>query len=169
MSHVIEFQPSGKKIEVDDKTTVIRAARKAGLHINASCGGTGVCGKCHILLESGAVSGGISEKFSQEEIAGGTRQACTAQITEDVVVRILDAAGLKKGQLGTAVPERHRTGKYVFNLDELRQAGLFIPPVEKFFLELPSYPDRPQRSAHTAKNDQGKGFPFNGHPGPPRP
>ncbi len=137
MNYVIEFQPSGKSIEVDEKTTVLRAARKAGLHINASCGGTGVCGKCRILVESGTVQGGISEKLTPEEIADGTRQACTAQITEDIVVRILDDAGLKKGQLGTAVPERHRTGKYVFNLDELRQAGLFIPPVEKFFLELP--------------------------------
>ncbi len=144
MTHSIEFQPAGKTVEVEDGTTIIRAARRAGLHINASCGGTGVCGKCRILLESGTVAEGISEKFSPEDIAKGIRQACTAKVTEDVVVRIIDASGLKKGQLGTDVPERHRAGKHVFDIDELREAGIFTPPVEKFFLELP----RPDATDH---------------------
>ncbi len=145
-SFVIEFQPSGRTVTVEGGTSVIRAARRAGLHINASCGGTGVCGKCRILLESGTVDGGISEKFSPEEISQGIRQACTAVIKENVTIRILDAAGLKKGQLGTEVPERHRAGKHVFDIDELREAGLFTPPVEKFFLELP----RPDAGDHRA-------------------
>jgi len=79
MTCSIEFHPSGKTVEVKSGTTVIRAARQAGLHINASCGGTGVCGKCRVLLESGTVDGGISEKFSPEEINQGIRQACTAK------------------------------------------------------------------------------------------
>ena len=134
---VIEFQPSGRTVTVEQGTTVIRAARRAGLHINASCGGTGVCGKCRVLLESGSVDGGISEKFSPDEIDQGIRQACTAKITADVRVRILDAAGLKKGQLGTEIPEHHRASKHLFDINALREAGLFTPPVEKFFLELP--------------------------------
>ena len=144
MTHHIEFQPAGKTVEVEDGTTIIRAARRAGLHINASCGGTGVCGKCRILLESGTVAEGISEKFSPEDIAKGIRQACTAKVTEDVVVRIIDASGLKKGQLGTEVPERHRAGKHIFDINAFREAGIFSPPVEKFFLELP----RPDATDH---------------------
>ncbi|HHB76225.1 MAG TPA: DUF4445 domain-containing protein [Desulfobulbus sp.] len=134
---VVEFQPSGRSVTVEQGTTIIRAARRAGLHINASCGGTGVCGKCRVLLESGSVDGGISEKLSPEEIGQGIRQACTARINADACVRILDAAGLTKGQLGTEVPEHHRAGKHTFDIDALRKAGLFTPPVEKFFLELP--------------------------------
>ncbi len=141
---VIEFHPSGRTVTVEQGTTVIRAARRAGLHINASCGGTGVCGKCRVLLESGTVDGGISEKFSPEEIDRGIRQACTARINTDVCVRILDGAGLKKGQLGTEVPEHHRASKHTFDIDSLREAGLFTPPVEKFFLELP----RPNAGDH---------------------
>jgi len=144
MTHRIEFLPAGKTVEVEDGTTIIRAARRAGLHINASCGGTGVCGKCRILLESGTVAEGISEKFSPEDIEKGIRQACTSKVTEDVVVRIIDASGLKKGQLGTDVPDRHQAGKHVFDIDELREAGIFTPPVEKFFLELP----RPDATDH---------------------
>ncbi|MBL4656494.1 MAG: 2Fe-2S iron-sulfur cluster binding domain-containing protein, partial [Flavobacteriales bacterium] len=34
-----------KSIKVKNKTSLIKAAQKAGLHINASCGGAGVCGK----------------------------------------------------------------------------------------------------------------------------
>ncbi|HHL34215.1 MAG TPA: DUF4445 domain-containing protein [Desulfobulbaceae bacterium] len=141
---VIKFQPSGRTVTVEQGTTVIRAARRAGLHINASCGGTGVCGKCRVLLESGTVDGGISEKFSPEEIDRGIRQACTARINADVCIRILDGAGLKKGQLGTEVPEHHRASKHTFDIDSLREAGLFTPPVEKFFLELP----RPDAGDH---------------------
>lgn len=146
MTHTIEFQPAGRTVKVEDGTTIIRAARQAGLHINASCGGTGVCGKCRVFLEKGAVEGGVSEKLSPDEIQEGIRQACTATICQDIVVRIFDTGGLKKGQLGTAVPERHRAGKHIFNIDDLRKAGLFSPPVEKFFLELP----RPDEIDHSS-------------------
>ena len=146
MSVRITFQPGGRTVEVAPGTTILRAARQAGLHINASCGGTGVCGKCRIQIESGQVEGGLSEKLSAEEIAAGIRQACTCTASGEVVVRILDAAGLKKGQLTTEVPVRHRAGQYSFDLDELRRSGLSSPPVEKFFLELP----RPDAGDHRA-------------------
>ncbi|NOQ46688.1 MAG: DUF4445 domain-containing protein, partial [Desulfobulbaceae bacterium] len=144
--HTICFLPSDKKIEVNHGTTVIRAARKAGLHINASCGGTGVCGKCRIQVESGRVEGGLSEKLSKGDLKNNIRQACTAEITEDVTVRILDAAGLRQGQLGVEVPERHCTSMHVYDIGELKKTGIFIPPVEKFFLELP----KPDHGDHQA-------------------
>jgi len=42
----VKFLPHGREVEVEKGTTVIRAALNAGVHINASCGGNGVCGKC---------------------------------------------------------------------------------------------------------------------------
>ncbi|MGB9436936.1 MAG: 2Fe-2S iron-sulfur cluster binding domain-containing protein, partial [Desulfobacterales bacterium] len=59
-THTIRFLPYETTIQVQDGDTVIRAALAAGVHVNASCGGEGVCGKCRVLIEDGAVEGGIS-------------------------------------------------------------------------------------------------------------
>ena len=146
----VTFLPSGRNVKVEHGTTVIRAARDAGLHINASCGGTGVCGKCRVRIEEGSVSGGISDKLSHDEIDHGVRQACTAEISSDLVVRIEETAGLRAGQLGTEVPERHRASLHVFDIEELKEEGIFFPPVEKFFLELPR-PDENDRQADSGR------------------
>lgn len=146
----ITFEPSGRRIQVETGTTVIRAAREAGLHINASCGGTGVCGKCRVRIEDGTVKGGLSDKIIPEDVEQGVRQACTAEINCDLTVRIEDAAGLKSGQLGTDVPERHRAGIHTFDIDVLQEEGIFISPVDKFFLELPK-PDINDRQADSSR------------------
>lgn len=146
----VTFLPSGRKIQIDSGESVIRAARQAGLHINASCGGNGVCGKCRVMISEGVVDGGISDKLSLEDIRKGYRQACTSLITGDTVVRILEAEGLTAGQLGTEVPERHRAAMHIFDIEELQEEGIFIPPVEKFFLELPR-PDLNDRQADAGR------------------
>ena len=62
-------------IDVNEGDTIIRAALEAGVHINASCGGEGVCGKCRVIIEDGVVGGGISEKLSLEDQKKGYRLA----------------------------------------------------------------------------------------------
>ncbi len=86
--HTVKFLPYDMQIEVDDGDTLIRAALEAGVHVNASCGGEGVCGKCRVLIEAGTVDGGISEKLSAEDLAAGYRLACQAAVKSDLVVRI---------------------------------------------------------------------------------
>ncbi|HSR35649.1 MAG TPA: 2Fe-2S iron-sulfur cluster-binding protein, partial [Desulfurivibrionaceae bacterium] len=146
----VTFLPSGRTVEVKPGETIIKAARQAGIHINASCGGSGVCGKCRVLIEQGEVVGGRSEKLSEEEFGAGWRQACTAEVREVVTVRIPATSGIGKGGLTTEVPQRHRARMHVYNIEDLREAGIFQPPVEKFFLELP----RP--AAHDNMADAGR-------------
>ncbi|HBZ56480.1 MAG TPA: hypothetical protein DEO88_13835, partial [Syntrophobacteraceae bacterium] len=57
------FHPHNKTVTVAAGDNLIRTAMEAGVHINASCGGAGVCGKCRVLIESGEVEGGITEKL----------------------------------------------------------------------------------------------------------
>lgn len=133
----VTFLPSDHVVKVKKGESLIKAARFAGIHINASCGGSGVCGKCRVLLESGQVEGGRSEKLSAEDYEAGYRQACIAHIQGDTTIRVPEESGLKKGGLGTSVPVRHRAGMRVYDIQELREEGIFDPPVEKFFLELP--------------------------------
>ncbi|MCI5145368.1 MAG: DUF4445 domain-containing protein, partial [Candidatus Electrothrix sp. AR3] len=133
----VTFLPADRKINVQQGSSLINAARKAGLHLNASCGGAGVCGKCRVLIEQGKVLEGISEKLSEKDITCGYRQACTAQVYEDVTVRIPEEAGRQKGGLGIDIPLRHHARMHIFDIEGLRQEGIFDPPVEKVCIELP--------------------------------
>ncbi|MDP3283462.1 MAG: 2Fe-2S iron-sulfur cluster binding domain-containing protein, partial [Desulfobacterales bacterium] len=69
--HKVTFYPHNKSIEVADGDNLLRIAMEAGVHINASCGGEGVCGKCRVIIEEGLVEGGITEKLSGEDIDKG--------------------------------------------------------------------------------------------------
>jgi ferredoxin len=58
MSEVkITFLPGNASIQVARGESIIRAAMAAGVHINASCGGDGVCGKCRVIIEEGQTEG----------------------------------------------------------------------------------------------------------------
>lgn len=148
--YTVTFLPADRNIRVKAGSSLIKAARKAGLHINASCGGAGVCGKCRIIVEQGKVLGERSEKMSPEDFDRGYRQACTSEICEDVTIRIPEESGRQKGGLTTDIPARHRARMHVFDMESLKDEGLFYPPVEKYCLEL-SKPD-----AHDNRADVGR-------------
>jgi len=137
MTHKIRFLPHNREITVNDGENLIRAAMEAGVHINASCGGEGVCGKCRIVVEQGDVEGGLSEQVSPQDRDKGVRLACRSTITGDVVIRVpvesaIDASVLSK----RAVPRRTARIQQM-DLNDLKEQGLFLPPVEKIYIELP--------------------------------
>ncbi len=76
----ITFLPSNTTIEVSSDENLLKAAMRAGIHVNASCGGAGVCNKCKIFLEAGKVKG--------EEIEGGGWKACATYPLTDVTIRV---------------------------------------------------------------------------------
>lgn len=135
--HRVTFLPEGRTVAGKAGENLLAAARRAGLHVNTSCGGDGVCGKCRVIVEEGRTSGGGSEKITAADYAGGHRLACGALIESDLTVRIPVESGLGKGGLTTGVAGRNRARMHIYDIDELRLNGLFLPPVEKFFLELP--------------------------------
>ena len=135
--HKIKFLPHNKKITVMHGENLIRAAMEAGVHINASCGGEGVCGKCRVIIEDGSVEGGITEKLSKEDIEKGYRQACLASVQSDVVVRIPIESEVDISVLNLQKTPRRKAQIWEMNLEELKEKGLFMPPVEKKYLELP--------------------------------
>ena len=110
---------------------------EAGVHINASCGGEGVCGKCRVIIEDGNVEGGITEKLSQEDLENGYRQACLASVQNDLVVRIPVESEVDASILNLQKTPRRKARIWEMNLEELKEKGLFVPPVEKKYLELP--------------------------------
>jgi len=110
---------------------------EAGVHINASCGGEGVCGKCRVIIEEGSVEEGITEKLNKDDLKKGYRLACKSVIRSDITVRVpveseVDASALKMK------PTARCTARIVQpDFESLKDKGLFTPPVEKKYLELP--------------------------------
>ena len=136
MTYTVKFLPHNISVAVEQNESLIRAAMEAGVHINASCGGTGVCGKCRVLLEEGTLDGGISEHLSGDDQKKGYRLACQAQITSDITVRIPVESQVDTSRLNEQSGGRHTAKAVYSDVNELRQDGLFIPPVEKIYLEL---------------------------------
>jgi uncharacterized 2Fe-2S/4Fe-4S cluster protein (DUF4445 family) len=85
-------------------------AMEAGVHINASCGGEGVCGKCRVIIEDGNVEGGITENLSKEDLKKGYRQACLSYVKSDLVVRIPTKSTIDASALNMQSTPHAKTG-----------------------------------------------------------
>ncbi|WP_319524914.1 ASKHA domain-containing protein [uncultured Desulfosarcina sp.] len=133
----ITFLPHNREIQVPDGTVLIRAAMEAGVHINASCGGEGVCGKCRVIVESGEVAGGVSEQLSPEDREKGYRLACKSVVTGDVTVRVPVESAIDTSVLKQSYVPRKTARIRQMDLNDLKEQGLFLPPVEKIYIELP--------------------------------
>ncbi len=87
MTVKLTFNPYDITIEVPEGENLLRVASDAGIHINASCGGEGVCGKCRILLESGELDTTRSGLLSDKAWDLGYRQACQCRLVSDAIIR----------------------------------------------------------------------------------
>jgi uncharacterized 2Fe-2S/4Fe-4S cluster protein (DUF4445 family) len=136
-THRITFLPHNISIEVPPGASIIQAALDAGVHINASCGGEGVCGKCRVRIEEGSVVDGVSEKLSPEDVQKGYRLACRATVGGDLAVRIPVESSIDPAVLNRPASPRRSARIREFNFEELKERGLFLAPVEKRFLRIP--------------------------------
>ncbi|MBT3368504.1 MAG: DUF4445 domain-containing protein [Nitrospina sp.] len=136
MTYKIKFLPYNYSIEVEENESLIRVAMESSIHINASCGGSGVCGKCRVLIEEGEVEGGLSEQLSEEDQEKGYRMACLSTVHSNLTVRIPVESEIDTSFMNYQVGSRYTAAAMDFNIDELRQEGLFIPPVEKIYIEM---------------------------------
>jgi uncharacterized 2Fe-2S/4Fe-4S cluster protein (DUF4445 family) len=85
------LQPVGRRVMVPAHTTILDAARAAGVELVAICGGEGVCSGCRIRLVEGALSPRTlieESKLSDANLAAGYRLACQAGVLGDVRVDI---------------------------------------------------------------------------------
>jgi uncharacterized 2Fe-2S/4Fe-4S cluster protein (DUF4445 family) len=86
--HSITFSPSERKISVDEEENLLQAAMEAGIHINASCGGSATCGKCRVKILKGSVDSPKHPKLTQWEYDQGYRLACLTPVRSDTEVEI---------------------------------------------------------------------------------
>ena len=52
MAHyTINFKPDNKQVSIHEGASLLEAAGQAGIILNTSCGGKGICGKCKVKIE----------------------------------------------------------------------------------------------------------------------
>jgi uncharacterized 2Fe-2S/4Fe-4S cluster protein (DUF4445 family) len=92
----VEFLPSRLSAEVPPETELLEAARRAGIELDASCGGQGTCGACLVRVAAGRVDRSASPPAGNLE--ADYVQACTARVLDSpVTVEVPEQAGREDG------------------------------------------------------------------------
>ncbi len=96
----VTFQPIGKRVCVKAGSTLLEAARVAGLLVSANCGGVGVCGKCRVTVVKGDTSTPSDNEQAclGSDLESGVRLACETQIVSSSVVVEVPPISLGSGQ-----------------------------------------------------------------------
>jgi uncharacterized 2Fe-2S/4Fe-4S cluster protein (DUF4445 family) len=84
MTHTVTFEPWGSVVEVEPGSTLLDAARTAGVPMGAVCGGRGTCGKCRVrILEGSPAAAAPAEAAVLPPGAAerGERLACRTVVT----------------------------------------------------------------------------------------
>jgi len=88
---LVDFEPAGCRVQCAAGTSLLEAARLAGLPLASVCGGEGFCGRCLVRVVSGAVSALTAterDELEPEQLAEGFRLACLTRVEGDVKVDV---------------------------------------------------------------------------------
>jgi uncharacterized 2Fe-2S/4Fe-4S cluster protein (DUF4445 family) len=131
----ITFLPIDRMMQAELGQNVLEIAMLAGVHINASCSGNGVCGKCKIKIVEGATLSPASLKISQAEYDEGTRLACQSIVNGDMVIEIPLESQIDKSSLKKTARDTHISSD--FQMDELFKNVQVKSLMSKLYVELP--------------------------------
>ncbi|MFQ5614626.1 MAG: ASKHA domain-containing protein, partial [Anaerolineae bacterium] len=135
--HLVIFQPSGSRGEIEEGTVLLEAARELGVEIESTCGGRMMCSKCRVRVEEGfferfglessmdhlsPVEVQEREFFRKKGLTGDNfRQSCVAEVRGPVVI---------------FVPEESRAVKQLVR-KSARELKIDInPAVKRYYVEL---------------------------------
>jgi uncharacterized 2Fe-2S/4Fe-4S cluster protein (DUF4445 family) len=127
IKYTVHFEPDNIDIAVNPGDNLMEAAVAAGVHINASCGGAGVCGTCNVIIKHGQVDSARTDKISEHDYKKGFRQACKSKVMSDLVVEIPSTSKLEKAILSR---------EELMSSSTLASGWKFDPPLKKVYLEL---------------------------------
>ncbi|MDE3091466.1 MAG: 2Fe-2S iron-sulfur cluster binding domain-containing protein, partial [Chloroflexota bacterium] len=136
--HLVIFQPSGSRGQIEDGTTLLEAARSLGVELESTCGGTMRCSKCRVRIEEGfferfgidssmshlsPMRDGEREFFISRGIPldGNFRQSCVTEVHGPAVI---------------FVPEESRAVKQLIR-KSARQLNIELKPaVKRYFVTM---------------------------------
>jgi len=105
----VRFEPDGGSATVEQGTTILEASRRAGVAMDAVCGGAGECGRCKVRPK-GQFRSARSPLVSEAEARAGVVLACKTTVEGDLTVEVLPRSKVGKHQILTKsvaeVPKR---------------------------------------------------------------
>ena len=140
----VTFYPDNKTIEVEKGKNILSAAISAGVYINSSCGGDGVCGRCKVILKKGQVLTQPTGRISLEERKKGIYLACLTTIQSDLEIEIppesrLDLEKLTPEEIDLRLKGLYSESEEVEAPESILGEEIFVhsPLATKLYLELP--------------------------------
>ena len=88
----VTFLPEDKKVEIPVGTSLLEAVHRAGVQVNAVCGGKGSCGKCRGRVLSGNLSERSAvekERIDGQQLANRVILLCQRKVQGHVAVEVL--------------------------------------------------------------------------------
>ncbi len=126
---------NNKSVEVKKSTTILEAARKAGVLIESPCNAVGVCGKCKVKIASGNIEDVVQQDtqhhVTDAEKAEGYVLACQSKVMGDIDVeivsknlnstlKILNDGKIFDIKLDSFIKKEYKNGKtFVYGGDEI--------------------------------------------------
>lgn len=120
----VTFQPMGRSVYVLPGTIILEAAGRAGMILQAPCGGRGTCGKCRVKVISGSSSTDKNnhDVLTEELFNQGYRLACQTRV---------------EGPLVAEIPEESLfENQYRVLVDDIGHKGEVNPAIRKKYFEL---------------------------------
>jgi uncharacterized 2Fe-2S/4Fe-4S cluster protein (DUF4445 family) len=134
----VVFQPSGRQGHVAQGTSLLDAARQLGVDVDSICGGRQTCGKCKVLIETGA--------FAKYAIESAAEHATPAGAEErDYFARHgwgapdgarLSCAACIVGDLLVTVPPESQSRRQIIRKSATERAITIDPIVRQVFVEV---------------------------------
>jgi uncharacterized 2Fe-2S/4Fe-4S cluster protein (DUF4445 family) len=135
--HLVIFQPSGSRGQVEDGVTILEAARGLGVEIETPCGGRLMCSKCRVRIEEGfferfgveSSMGHLNPVFEKEKSFFHSKGLTEPNLRQSCVAEV-------HGPLVVYVPEESRAVKQLVR-KSARELNIEIKPaVRRYFVEM---------------------------------
>lgn len=133
----VRFLPSGKTVAAHVGDNLLQVAMDAGVHINASCGGSGTCGRCRVIVQKGELGHDASALLSESEYQDGIRLACRSTLTGDVTIEIPTGSRNDIAESPSSRSILHGARRISQRFAEEAMRAVSDPPAQKVHLKLP--------------------------------
>jgi len=84
----VKFLPDNKIVKVHKGENLLTCAVKAGVYLNSSCGGEGICGRCRVRVKKGKLNSETTGMITARDQKKGYVLACLATVEKDVTIEI---------------------------------------------------------------------------------
>ena len=140
----VTFYPDNKTTEVEKGKNILSAAISAGVYINSSCGGDGVCGRCKVILKKGQVLTQPTGRIGVDDRKKGIYLACLTTVQGDLEIEIppesrLDLEKLTAEEIDLRLKGLYSESEEIEPPESVLGEEIFVhsPLATKLYLDLP--------------------------------